>query len=1114
MRIGQAVVIGILLLASCGKGLKFQQMKPDRTGITFENTITEADSLNVLTYENLYNGAGIGAGDLNNDGLADLVFAGNQVSPRVYLNKGNFTFDDITAAFPEIGSGQWFSGVALADVNGDGWLDVYITATGSRDRSKNKNRLWINQGIDGDGGPTFLEKGNEFGVACDDQSVAAAFLDYDRDGDLDLYVLNNTVNQRMNTSYRKKITDGSAENNDRLYRNNGNNSFTDVTKEAGITIEGFGLGVAVGDVNADGFPDLYISNDYLSNDVLYINQGNGIFKNEIARYISCQTTSSMGNDMADVNNDGLPDILTLDMLPQSYAKRKQTINGFSYLYYQMDDSFGYEHQYLRNMLHVHNGFLRGELLPFSETGQLSGVYQSDWSWSPLLADFDNDGDRDLLIANGYPRDLTDKDWASTKNMDKGFMSGDPELIRRMPQVKVPNLAFENQGNQHFKKTTRWIPDQPSYSNGAVFVDLDNDGDLDYVTNNLNDPAFVLRNRTVEQSHGKAGFLRLMLKGNAPNTAALGARIDLWCRGEHQCAWHFLTRGYASSVDPVLHFGLATATVIDSLIITWPATGYITMMKNVKPRQTLVITEQGSVPARPAAVKETLFTSIGILPYHHLQNDFVDFFMGQKVIPRKFSQIGPRIAHGDLDGDGMEDLVTGATNIAPTGVFLWKGDGFVPSEMPGLTEMREYTESDVAIADMDKDGDMDVITVAGGYDSRMENERQRNLYMAVAGGYDALNERVNTHCLFLNQGGKFEKIVLPVPSFLASVVRVCDYNHDGFPDLFIGCRVNKGKFPSLKASWVVRNDHGKMIAGQQDKFDLGMVTDAVWTDIDGDGWEDLLVARDWNCLTVLKNKSGHLEPVDLPELSKVQGVWYSLIAADFDKDGDDDYIAGNMGDNHRFQVSDEFPMNIYALDLDMDGILDPILTAWWPDEAGKMTKYPVNYLDELKEQSSFFKMKFRDYTTFSRTSMEQMIDESTAERLAFRLRVNTTSSYFIRNTKGVLSFEKLPQAVQVAPLTAMTVCDVNHDGYPDVIAGGNDYGWDVSTGYMDANKGLLLLNRQKDGKGGPAFEVVPTSVSGLFMPGMVQSLFSLNQNGLKVVAGINRSEARVFLLKEK
>ena len=1081
---------------SCSNPQKFRLLSSKKTGVDFNNSITESDSFNVMTYEYIYNGAGVGIGDLNNDGLQDIVFAGNQVSSKVYLNQGNFRFRDITTNFIGLTNNQWFSGVTIVDINNDRWPDVYLTSTADKDPDKCRNRLWVNKGIKDKSEPVFIEMAEEFGIAHDGQSVQAAFFDYDCDGDIDLYIMNNTVNSRMNTAYRAKITDGSAINNDRLLRNNGDNTFTDVTIQAGIVYEGFGLGLALGDVNKDGYPDIYVSNDFISNDLLYINQCDGTFRNEIRKYLSYQTKSSMGNDMADINNDGFPDIYTLDMLPEYYYKKRQTIAGFSYMFYGLDEQFGFEHQYLRNMLHMHNGLLNGEMIPYSEVGQMMGtIYETEWSWSPLFADYDNDGDKDLIVANGYPKDLTDKDWTRYKVSVYDFVADEQHVIDRAPAIKVNNIAFENAGLISFKKRNDWLPDIPSFSYGASFADLDNDGDLDYVANNLNDEAFILRNMTVEREKKQSGYLRIRLAGNAGNTMALGAKVELWCDGRYQFTEHFLTRGYASSVDPVVHFGLADQSIVDSVRVTWPASGNQSVLKNLKANQTIEINQLSSLPSiksnlNPGNNNLMFFERKNALDYVHEQRDFPDFYLDQNIIPHKFSQIGPKMAKGDLDQDGFEDLVIGATNLLPTTVFLRRGKGFGEIKLDGLTTEKEFSESDLAIVDIDNDGDNDVVAVAGGYENQKESDYK--------------------HYLYENVNGSFHRSDLPVPPFIASVVKPFDFDHDGDVDFFIGSRVKQGKFPHAGPSWLILNEKGKLSVTPSSQLDLGMVTDAVWTDYDNDGWEDLLVAREWNSLALLKSLKGEeFVPFTLPGSEEHHGIWYTVAAGDFDNDGDNDYIAGNLGENHRFTISSQYPLSLYCIDLDLDGVTDPLTTAYWKDRNDVMTEYPVNYLDELMEQSTFFRKLFTDYTSFSFTGIDEMLDEDILKRLEFKLHVNTTSSYIIWNEKGNLSWEELPGELQAAPLRKMIVTDLNNDNYPDIIAGGNDHTYDISTGFYDALKGAVLLsNGDKQ-----SFNVLTPPQSGLILQGMVESLLYFDGDAPLIVAGLNRAKVAVFGLKK-
>ncbi len=1080
------------LLTSCAESPRFQRLNSEQTGIDFANTVMETDSFHILSNEYIYNGAGVGITDFNNDGLQDILFTGNEVSTQVFLNLGDFKFKNITSNFEGLTNDQWYSGVTIADINGDGSPDVYLTSTTYEGPENRMNRLWISQESNDGEIPFYQELAEAYGIADTGYSVDAAFLDYDLDGDLDLYILNNTIDKSVSFSYRKKIDDGSSINNDKFYRNNGDGTFSDVTIEAGITVEGNGLGLAISDLNKDGYPDVYITNDYLSNELMYINQQDGTFKNEIGKYLSYQSKFSMGNDISDMNNDGYPDIMSLDMMPEQYFRKKQTINGHSYFFYINDEKFGFEHQYIRNMLHIHNGMLNGEMIPYSEVGQMEGIYQTEWSWSALFADYDNDGDKDLLVTNGFPKDPTDKDFVNYKAQVYGFVASADMVIYRMPVVETSNYAFENTGDFHFKdQTAAWGMDIPSFSNGASFVDLDNDGDLDYVVNNLNSEAFVYKNNSVTDSNKEANYIQLRLTGERQNTDAIGAKVEIWYNGQYQFYEHFLSRGYVSSVDPHIHFGLADITLVDSIRVTWPLGKTCSVLTNIAANQVIEIGENTAKPfnnrndliGQYAKLFKQTKDTIG---YTHKQTDYIDFFQNQNIIQHKFSQIGPVLARGDLDGDGLDDLIIGATNALPTQVFLRKGNGFEKADFEGLTELKRCPESGLSVVDIDGDGDNDVVALAGGYTNEDPEDYR--------------------HYIYFNNNGSFSKYKIPTPSFPASTVKAFDYDHDGDVDLFIGARVTKGSFPLAAHSYLMINNSGEFNTEVPIKFDLGMVTDATWSDYDGDGWEDLVITREWNSLAILRNIEGQkLALQSNSEIEKNHGLWNTVVSGDFDQDGDDDYIVGNLGENHRFTVNDLYPMNLYAKDLDGNGSIDPLTTGFWKDPEGKMKEFPVNYLDELAAQSSYFREIFESYTAFSYLTIDDILNrEEFPEEKKYH--INTSSSFVLWNDGGKFRWVRLPSPIQTSPVKSMLVRDFNGDQYPDVLVAGNDYTFDVSTGYYDANKGFIMLSKGKES----SFEILTPTESGMLLNGQVESLLYFKGDTSLVVAGINREKIEIFI----
>ncbi len=1078
------LTIAIALATSCSTpSNRFERIPASQSGIDFNNLIIENDSFNILNNEYMYNGGGVGIGDLNNDGLQDVVFSGNKTQSKIYLNKGDFQFEDISEQLIGLDNNQWYSGVVLADINGDRFLDIYLTSTLNDDSLLRKNKAWINQGLDAQGIPSFIESSDALGIADMGYSMHASFFDYDLDGDLDLYILNNIVNDQIPTNYRPKIADGSAVNNDKFYRNDGE-IFIDITIEAGITYEGYGLGLAVGDINKDGYPDIYISNDYISNDILYINQKNGSFRNESEDYLSYHSKFSMGNDIADYNNDGYLDIISLDMLPEDYFRKKQTIAGATYIFYINDQKYGYQHQYVRNMLHTHNGFYGDQMMPFSELGQLMGIHETEWSWSPLFADFDNDGDKDLFITNGFPKDLTDKDFTNYKAQMQGYLATDRQIIAKIPVVKVSNYAYENLGDLNFDdKTSDWGLEVPSFSNGAAFADLDNDGDLDYIVNNINDQAFVYRNNSSNQ---ETNYLRVKPIGEGRNTNAIGAKIELWTTGGYQYQEQFLNRGYLSTVEPYAHFGLGNTQKIDSLKITWP-TGKITTLKEVQLNQILEVNESEALDQvdNGTGPMESLFANKeGVIDYIHSEQEYIDFFQYQHTVSHKFSQIGPCIAQGDFNQDGINDLIIGGTQVLPTTVLVREGDSFVSQEFPGLTETRDCQEADIIVTDLEGDGDNDVVSLAGGYINDEEN--------------------TYTHKVFINENGSFTERVLPILAFPASVVIAFDFDKDGDEDIFAGSRVKKNFFPYAHPSLLLVNQDGELTSQDNMSFDLGMVTDATVSDFNGDGWEDIIIAREWNSITILINESGKsFSTLESETLNQYKGFWTSVAAGDLDGDGDDDYILGNLGDNHRFNVSETYPMRLYAIDIDNNGVIDPLISSYWEDREGMMQEFPIHFFDELASQSPYYRKRFQSYTDFSNTNISETINlEVVGDELIFL--VNNTSSYILWNEDGNLEWDKLPRELQVSPIQEMIIKDFNGDQIVDVMVTGNDYTYDVPTGYYDANKGLMLI-----GKGDRKFEVLSSAQTGLLLKGQVESLLYLEGDNPLVVAGINRGPVAVY-----
>lgn len=1060
-------------------------------GISFQNTLVTDDSVNALTFEYIYNGGGVGVGDFNNDGLFDLYFGGNQVTSRLYLNKGNLKFEDATEKSGTT-TNRWVTGVAVTDINGDGLDDIYLCVGGIGSPERRKNILFVNQGVE-DGVPTFREMGEAYGLADSSYSTMAAFFDYDKDGDLDMYLLNNWLEKFNRNNLRPRRVNGEAESTDKLYRNNGDNTFTDVSREAGILIEGYGLGVVICDINNDSWPDIYVSNDFLSNDLLWINQQDGTFQNRIGDYLKHQAHNGMGADIADFNNDNLPDIVAVDMLPPDHKRQKLMTPGQNYDFFHMAVGMGYEPQYMRNTLQLNRGPSPDGSYLFSEIAFLAGVAKTDWSWAPLLADFDNDGYKDLFIGNGYRKDVTNLDFVLFGMGASPF--GTPETrskrlyeeVAKLPDVKLPNPVFRNSGSLIFEdKTEEWGTSLPTFTNGAVYVDLDNDGDLDLVTNNIDQEVIVYEN-TLDRLSNRNHFIRLVPEGLPVNE-----KILVYAGGTTQSIEMTPYRGFQSSVEPAAHFGLGSNTSVDSVLIVWPDNTYMKMVG--LPADTVVLyskKEAQPLHTRPTP-REGLMARKELVAHQHKEKSPSDI-LSTRTLMHELSRFGPCLAHGDVNGDGLDDFYIGGENGEETAIYVQLPDGTFSLKqslppMPG-------DDGGALFADFDGDGDAD-------------------LYVASAcpgGGLPA-----GEHRIFKNDGNGAFSIalgMLPDIRISASCVEPADFDKDGDIDLFVGGRLLEGQYPHAPRSYVLQNDGGKFVDVTESLnpalTNPGLVSSATWTDVDNDGYPDLIIAGEWMPIRIFRNAGQSFEEVtDNYGLSHTSGWWNCLKAIDLNNDGYVDIVAGNTGGNSFFKSSTDNPVQIVAKDFDNNGSVDPIISYY--NEFDR-ERFIVHNRLVLIDQLPKMKGRFETYTQYAVTPFSKALTPEELEG-ALTLDAKKLESVVLIN-EGGRSFRMvdLPDIAQISTVNDIVADDVNGDGNPDLILIGNNYDQETLFGRYDASLGLVML-------GDGAFNWTPLShlESGFLADGNVRYVELLRSAGGRktLVVSRNNGPLEFFVYGEK
>jgi hypothetical protein len=1115
------VIIFLSLFSFCSRkqntdtvsSIHFTSLPSSKTNIDFSNTIVENDSVNLAVNEYAYTGSGVGIGDFNNDGLPDIFLGANQQSSHLYLNKGGFQFEDITEK-AGLHTSNWVTGVSVADVNNDGYDDIYLCISGTKNPNQRKNLLFINNKD-----LTFSEQAEAYGLNDSLYSTQAVFLDYDKDGDLDMYLVNHLIFDPQTNDVAPPNRTGKAPARDKLFRNMGIRKgtdhpyFEDVSAAAGIIDDGFGLGVVVNDFNNDNWPDIYVSNDYIANDILWLNNHDGTFSNSIGRSMKHQSYSSMGVDAGDINNDGKSDVISLDMLPEDNERKKMMYSFLNYDRYVLEREAGFQPELMRNMLQLNNGLrsINDTVVPFfSEIGEFAGISQTDWSWSVLLADFDNDGKKDIHITNGMGRDMTNNDFISFMGTSIRSQSG-AGLVKALTQklneigtVELNNYCFHNSGGLRFANVTKEAGlNELSISTGCAYADLDNDGDLDLVVNNINKKAFLLQNdaRSLTTQDSTHNYITVTLVGDSLNRNGFGAKMTVYADSTIQLLEQNPVKGFFSTVDKRLHAGVGNTTLIDSIRVVWPD-DLQQILYRVKPNQVLTVKHSDArrEPLHFTPATEMIFTDVTAeknISFKHQETFFYDYGY-QQLLPQKYSQLGPFTTQGDINGDGLTDFFVGGATHQSGRFFIQQANGsFVSKDLVTGEKLQEDLGCLLFDADGDKDLDLFINSGSNEYPPGSANYLPR---------------------LYKNDGlGNFtlDKQALPATIFTSSqCVAGADYDGDGDIDLFIGGRIYPNQYPASPESYLLRNDGGKFSIITPDVCpalqSAGMITSAVWTDLDNDHKPDLVVAGEWTAIRFFHNDGTKLtEITGATGLTDMEGQWRSLTVADLDHDGDMDIVAGNFGLNNKYGASAEHPIRLFAKDLDANGSLDPVIAYYIKDKEGKKELFPAIGRDQFASQVPGVKKKYLYHKDYSSVNIEKLFTAKDKEDM-IELTCKETRSVWLENKgNGKFAMHVLPDEAQYAPVNSIICADIDKDGKTDILIAGNEYQEEISTGRYDASYGLLMKG---DGKG--KFKVIPPVESGLIIDGDVKDMQLLVTGDKEriILTAINDEKIKAYRLR--